>query len=144
MKHYSFVLIAAAFLFLSFTSGKPALNGTWKIVHEEIVRNGKSTFNIKNDKNSGLKTWSDNYFMFVSSEVNGLQVSGTYGGGTYELSGNNYIEHIQHHVAPNFRGMTLKMKLEVKGDTVVQIYPCDNSFYYDKNNCIIQKYVRLD
>jgi hypothetical protein len=32
----------------------------------------------------------------------------------------------------------------MKGDTLIQVYPCDDSFYYDINNCVIQKYVRVD
>ncbi len=42
------------------------------------------------------------------------------------------------------RGITLKLYLEMKGDTVIQILPCDDSHYYDKDNCVIQKYVRVD
>jgi hypothetical protein len=144
MKLKSLFLIVTVFVLLSFKTEKTKLNGTYKIVSEEVVRNGESTFNVKNDKNSGLKTWSDKYFMFVSSSIVGSQISNTFGGGTYELSGNNYTENIQHHVAPNYRGITLKLYLEMKGDTVIQIYPCDDSFYYDKNNCVIQKYVRVD
>lgn len=144
MKLKSLILLAVVFALFGFKTEKPTLNGTWKIVSEEIVRNGESTFNIKNDKNSGLKTWSDKYFMFVSSSVTGLQISHSFGGGTYELSGNEYIEHCQYHVAPNYRGIILKLNLEIKGDTVIQIFPCDDSFYYDKNNCVIQKYERVD
>jgi hypothetical protein len=144
MKLKSLILIAVVFALLSFKTEKTKLNGTYKIVSEEIVRNGDSTFNIKNDKNNGLKTWSDKYFMFVSSSVVGSQISNTFGGGTYELSGNNYVEQCDYHVAPNYRGITLKLHLEMKGDTVIQIYPCDDSFYYDKNNCVIQKYVKVD
>jgi hypothetical protein len=132
------------FWHFGFKTEKTKLNGTYKIVSEEIVRNGKSNFNIKNDKNNGLKTWSDKYFMFVSSSVAGSQISNTFGGGTYELTGNNYTENIQYHVASNYRGITLKLYLEMKGDTVIQIFPCDDSHYYDVNNCVIQKYVKVD
>jgi len=144
MKLKPIFLIVLIFVLFGFKTEKSKLNGTWKIVSEEIISNGKSTFNVKNDKNNGLKTWSDKYFMFVSSTVIGSQISNTFGGGTYELSGNKYIEHCDYHVAPNYRGIELKLYLEIKGDTVIQIFPCDDSFYYDKNNCNIQKYVRVD
>ena len=144
MKLNSLILPALVFVLFSFNSEKTKLNGTFKIISEEVVRNGKSTFHIKNDKNNGLKTWSDKYFMFVSSSITGSQISNTFGGGTYELSGNNYTENIEYHVSPYFRGNSLKLNLEIKGDTVIQIYPCDDSFYYDRNNCIIHKYVRVD
>jgi hypothetical protein len=113
-------------------------------VSEEIVRNGKSNFTIHDHKNNGLKTWSDQYFLFVNTNSEGAQPQSSFGGGTYELSGNKYTEHIEHHVAPNYRGITLRLHLEIKGDTIIQIFPCDASYYYDKNNCVIQKYVRVD
>lgn len=144
MKLKSLLLVAAFTALFGFKPEKPKINGTYKIVYEEVIRNGKSTFNVKNDNNNGLKTWSDKYFMFVSSSVAGSQISNTFGGGTYELTGNNYTENIQYHVASNYRGITLKLHLEIKGDTVVQIFPCDDSHYYDKENCVIQKYVRVD
>ena len=144
MKLKSLILVVAITALFGFKTEKPKLNGTYKIVSEEIVSDGESTFTIKNDKNNGLKTWSDKYFMFVNSSTSGTQVSSSFGGGTYELSGNAYTENIQHHVAPNYRGITLKLYLEIKSDTVIQIYPCDDSFYYDKDNCNIQKYVRVD
>ena len=144
MKLKTIILVFTAISLLGFKTEKTKLNGTYKVVSEEIVRNGESTFNLKNDNNSGLKTWSDKYFMFVSSSVNGSQISHSFGGGTYNLSGNEYTEQCDYHVAPNYRGITLKLYLEIKGDTVIQIYPCDDSHYYDINNCVIQKYVRVD
>ncbi|MGE0019521.1 MAG: hypothetical protein AB7S72_07635 [Draconibacterium sp.] len=144
MNLKTIILVFTAIFLLGFKTEKTKLNGTFKILSEEIVRNGESTITINNDKNNGLKTWSDKYFMFVNSSTIGTQVSSSFGGGTYELSGNAYTENIEHHVSPNFRGITLKLHLEIKGDTVIQIYPCDDSFYYDKSNCVIQKYVRVD
>ena len=144
MKIKSFFLIVTIISLFGFKTEKTKLNGTYKIVSEEVVRDGKSIFNIKNEKNSGLKTWSDKYFMFVSSSVTGSQISNSFGGGTYELSGNAYTENIQYHVAPNYRGISLKLFVEMKGDTVIQIFPCDDSFFYDVNNCVIQKYVKVD
>lgn len=144
MKLKAIILFFTAIFLLGFKTEKTQLNGTYKIVSEEIVRNGTSTFNLKNEQNHGLKTWSDKYFMFVSSSIVGSQISHSFGGGTYNLSGNEYTEQCDYHVAPNYRGITLKLHLEMKGDTVIQIYPCDDSFYYDKNNCVIQKYIRVD
>jgi hypothetical protein len=144
MKLKSIILLAVITALFGFKTEKTKLNGTYKIVSEEIVNNGESNFTIHDHKNNGLKTWSDNYFLFVNTNSKGSQTQSSFGGGTYELSGYEYTENIEHHVAPNYRGITLKLHFEIKGDTVIQIYPCDDSFYYDKNNCVIQKYVRVD
>jgi hypothetical protein len=144
MKTKSILLIVSILFLFGFKTEKQKLNGTWKIVSEEIIRNGESNIKFKNENDGGLKTWSDSYFMFISNTKIGNQNSSSYGAGTYELSGNNYTENIQYHVAPNFRNISLKLNLEMKGDTLIQVYPCDDSFYYDINNCVIQKYVRVD
>ncbi len=144
MKLKSLLLLAVVFALFSFKTEKTRINGTYRIVSEEIVSGGKGTFTIYDDENNGLKTWSDKYFLFVNTNKKGSQPQNSFGGGTYELSGNDYTENIQHHVARNFRDISLKLHLEMKGDTLIQIYPCDDSFYYDKNNCVIQKYVRVD
>ena len=127
-----------------FKSEKAKLNGTWKIVSQEVIRNGESTVLVKDENNSGLKTWSDKYYMFVGKSVNGQMISQTFGGGRYELSGTDYTEYCDYHVAPNYRGRILHLYLEIKGDTLMQAYPCDNNFNYDKDNCTIEKYVRVD
>ena len=144
MKLKSLILIAVVFALLSFKTEKNKLNGTWKIVSQVIISSGQKNKISYNHQNSGLKTWSDKYFMFVSNEKNGSQTQNYYGAGTYELSGNAYVENIQYHVAPNYRGLSLKLNLEIKGDTLIQIYPVDDNYNYDKNNCNIQKYVRVD
>ena len=55
MKLKSLILIALVFALFSFKTEKTKLNGTYKIVSEEIVRQGESTYSIKTEKNNGLK-----------------------------------------------------------------------------------------
>ncbi len=145
MNPKSLVLLAIIFTLISFKSENPTLKGTWKGVSQEIIRNGISNMTIL-DKTSGgqLKTWSDQYFLFVGHTIAGSQIQHAYGGGTYELSGTQYTETIQYHISPNFRGRTVNLYLEIKGDTLIQIYPVDNKFHYDKDNCNVEKYIRLD
>ena len=144
MKLKVFILLAVIFSLLSFKTEKTKLNGTWKIVSQEYIRNGVSTIEVKNENNSGLKTWSDSYYRFVSSQINGSMISNSFGGGKYELSGSEYTEYCEYHVAPNYHGRILKLYLEINGDTLMQVSPCDDNFNYDINNCTIEKYVRVD
>lgn len=137
------LLLLQAFAFYSCTAEKTKINGTYRFASEEFVNNGQSTFRLYDKNESGLKTWSDKYVLWVNSNPRG-EGGGELGGGTYQLNGNHYTENFQHHASISFRGVSLKMYLELKGDTIIQIWPCDADFNYDKNNCVIHKYVRVD
>ncbi len=145
MKLKTLVLFALVFTLFSFKSDKFKLNGTWKLVSQEYVRNGNHQMVIQDQLNGEqLKTWSDKYFMFVGKYVNGMQLQQSFGGGTYNLSGNVYTEDIEFHSTASLRGRTMMLHLELKGDTLLQIFPTDADGYYDKNNCNIEKYIRAD
>ncbi|MBN2663666.1 MAG: hypothetical protein JXR68_08440 [Bacteroidales bacterium] len=137
MKLKSLLAIAVIFMLVSFKGENTEIKGTWKAISIETNRNGMKVIrNYENDNEGQLKTWSDNYFLFVGS--------GTFGGGTYELSGTHYSEKFQYHVAQGYPGSEIKMLLEMKGDTLIQTYPVDDNFIPNKNNCNIEKYVRVD
>lgn len=145
MKLKTLILLALVFTLFSFKSDKLKLNGTWKLVSQEYVRNGNHQMVIQDQLNGEqLKTWSDKYFMFVGKYVNGMQLQQSFGGGTYNLSGNVYSEDIQYHSSASLRGRTMTLYLELKGDTLLQIFPTDANGYYDKDNCNIEKYIRAD
>lgn len=145
MKLKTLILLALVFTLFSFKSDKLKLNGTWKLVSQEYVRNGHHQMVIQDQLNGEqLKTWSDKYFMFVGKYVNGMQLQQSFGGGTYNLSGNVYSEDIQYHSSASLRGRTMTLYLELKGDTLLQIFPTDANGYYDKDNCNIEKYIRAD
>ena len=145
MKIKTFLLIAVTFVLISFSADKTKLNGTWEVVSFEVIRDGTATM-IKSgdDDGSQIKTWSNQHFIFVGKFTNEDKVQHNFGGGTYNLKGNHYSEQIQYHASPLSVGKTVKMLLELKNDTLIQIFPVDENWNYDKNNCQIEKYVRLD
>ena len=74
MKLKTLILFALVFTLFSFKSDKLKLNGTWKLISQNLVRNGKSNVAITDQVNGEvLKTWSDKYFMFVGKSNNGFQ-----------------------------------------------------------------------
>ncbi|KOH43186.1 hypothetical protein [Sunxiuqinia dokdonensis] len=145
MKFKSLFLLVVVFTLFSFSGGKSKLNGTWKLVSQDLVRNGQSHLSILEDVNgSQLKTWSDKHFMFVGNSFSGNQLQQSFGGGTYDLSKNIYTETVQYHNVASFRGQKVQQFLEIKGDTLYQIFPFGGIENYDENNCNIEKYIRLD
>ncbi len=134
------------FLFVYQTrSQEIAIVGTWKQVSMEIIENGHSTTNVTNSGNGEqLKSWSKDYFLFAGKSINLNQVSRSFGNGTYSLVGNHYTEDINVHVSPAYEGIKLKLHLEIKGDTLIQIFPVKYDWTYDKANCWIEKFVRVE
>ena len=142
-------LILISFFFALFAfqtrSQEISIAGTWKQVCMEIIENGRSTTNVTNSRNGEqLKSWSKEYFLFAGKTINHNEVSRSFGNGTYSLVGNNYTEDINVHVSPNYEGIKLKLHLEIKGDTLIQIFPVKYDWTYDKSNCWIEKFVRVE
>lgn len=122
---------------------KNQLNGTWKIQGFTIINNGNKTdFDLS--KGSQIKMWSDKHFIFVGIYNEGNQAQNNFGGGTYTLDGNHYTERIDYFTVPANIGNSVRILLEFKNDTLIQIYPADADWKVDKNNYQIEKYVKID
>ena len=87
--------------------------------------------------------WSKENFSFVWRVAINDSLMDNYGGGTYTLDGNHYIENVLYHRAKNLLG-SIKMLIEVKGDSLIQTWPTDENWQIDKSNYNIEKYIRLD
>ena len=117
--------------------------GTWKMVALQSFSGDTLKVNESlNDSNSQIKVWTPNYFMFVGIYNADSTSQDNYGGGTYKLDGINYEENIQYHSYKEYIGKTIKLLLELKGDTLVQTFPVDNLWKPEKIY-YIEKYIRL-
>ncbi len=145
MKKIICLSLVISLLSLSCTKEKQSpLEGTWKLVHEyqksgdEIL--GEFPVDITG---SEIKIWSGNHFIFVGRFEQDSVVSDTYGGGTYKLEGDNYEETIEFHSYPDFLGQTMKILLEINGDTITQTFPVDDNGHVDKSEYYIEKWVSI-
>lgn len=82
--------------------------------------------------------------MFVGCSKQDTTIADNYGGGNYSLEGNHYIEDISYHVNKAYIGAKPKMIMEIKGDSLIQRWPANNSWQIDEHNYNIEKYIRLD
>ena len=140
------VIILSTILLFSCQSHQPnhEIVGTWKLVSFTIVNNGKAKINVPdNGKIEQLKSWSKESFVFAGKTTNNNIVSYSYGNGKYTLQGNHYKEDIKVHISPLYEGKDLKLYMEISGDTLTQIFPVKNDWSYDKENCWIEKYIRI-
>jgi hypothetical protein len=120
------------------------LEGTWNLVYAKSIGSDsmKSQFKL-NYAGSQMKIWSKNHFAFVGLFRQKSTVLDNFGGGTYKLSGNQYVESYLYNAAEDEVEMDVKMLLEIKHDTLVQTWPADDNGNIDPKAYNIEKYVRF-
>lgn len=140
-------LLTAAFLVITGCKTKEESNpieGAWNLFYVKNVVNDKvvSEFPITY-QGSDIKIWTKEHWCFVGRYVQDTVHSDNYGGGTYTISGNVYVENIEYHAHKSYVGQKIKMLMTVKSDTLIQIWPMDDKGDIDKSNCHVERYIRL-
>ena len=90
-----------------------------------------------------IKIWSGNHFICVGKYKNGDQFQNNFACGTFTLGGKKYGEDIQYHATKSAVGSKVNMSMEVKGDTLIQSWPVDDSGKIDNYLSSGEKYVRI-
>jgi hypothetical protein len=124
---------------------KSSIEGAWQLVNARSMVGDKimSEFPI-NYTGSELKIWTKTHWTFVSRYKQDSTFSDEFGGGTYKLDGNKYEENVVYHFYKPYIGKNLKMLLEIKNDTLTQIYPLDKNGNIFKLEYSIEKYIRIE
>jgi hypothetical protein len=116
------------------------LEGAWQVVSWKAISADTVQWELGvNITGTEMKIWSDNYFNFVGRYTMDDSTQFNYGGGSYKLDGNKYEENL---IYPETA--TVKLLLEIRNDTVIQTWPCDENWKTDKSNYYIQKLIRKD
>ena len=117
------------------TYTKPSVIGSWQLLSEEIRIGGHAypTFDTKTRKM--MKIFNDTHFVFVSignerprfssyllTDAEKIVAFDNFGGGggryTYE---NGFLtEHVEYMNYPNYEGESIKFKVTIDGDTLIQ------------------------
>ena len=116
-------------------SPEQSLAGSWQLMHEEIRINRKiiPTFNPATHKM--MKLFNDTHFAFVSNgdkrprftsyqltpeeKVIAFENFGG-GGGRYTFADGYLTEHIEYMNYPNYEGESIRFKITIDGDTMIQ------------------------
>ena len=134
---------------LSVLSRDPALsspiNGTWQLISGTIITKGSSSVTDYTKGQQMIKIINDSHFAFLSHDLNPPADSSNHfdaGGGSYTLSGDQYIEHLDYYKDRNWEGKTFTFTVTVQNDTLTQkgIEKVDKEGI---DRIIIEKYVRL-
>ena len=119
--------------------------GAWNLVYMKNISSDKLNWKFPGEyTGSDVKIWTKDHFIFVGQFKHDTTIVDNYGGGTYTLNGNRYEETILYHARADWVGSTLKMLLEVKGDSLIQTWPVNDNWQIDKSNYSFEKYVRLE
>ena len=118
------------------------IEGAWKTILSQKIASGTIATLISSDsKYTEMKVWTKDYYAYVGNQGLGSYSFG--GSGTYKLNGNLYEEKIIFSPVGSTQGFTAKLILEIKNDTLTQIWPVDDAGKYDKQNYSIIKMVRM-
>lgn len=125
------------------------IQGAWKWVSFEYMVGDtiKWSKTALSPENSGIKMWSDDYFIAVYRIESDTAFKYSYSGGTYKLDKNKYEETIIYHDMinqPELVGTKEMMLLQIRNDTLIQTYPVDENGELLKHYTIIEKFIRLD
>ena len=126
---------------------KSSIEGAWNLVYAQKVSADTIEWEFPKDFPGGseLKIWSKGYVLYYGHwKMDSAVIDGGGGGPYKKLNGNIFEESIQYFSVPSVVGSHVRMLLEIKNDTLVQIYPVDENGQIDKSNYREQKRVRLD
>jgi hypothetical protein len=120
--------------------------GAWQLVQVQNEVDGKKevTFPVATWTGSQIKMWSEKHWSIIGEWTQDKLRGDIYGGGTYTINGNQYNETVMYHNGKAYIGKTLKMTLELKNDTLIQIYqPVDSTGRQIEKTFSIEKYTQL-
>ena len=118
--------------------------GAWQLHYFKRISADTLTFEVIGYvTGTNMKVWSGKNFISVGNLKEDSVYRDNYAAGTYKLNGIFYEEHIQYHVNKSYIDKTIKMVLQIKGDTLIQIWPVRDDGTIDKRNYSVEKYVRI-
>ena len=146
MKNTLLICLVIPILLGSCTQEKVSpMEGAWKLAYEYEISGDNTTLLFPGtSKGSEIKMWSGDRWALVGVFIQDSTLTDNYGGGKFTLEGTNYQEIVQYHSATEYLGQTVKLFLEIKYDTLTQIWPVDDDGEIIKSHYYMEKWVRMD
>lgn len=145
MKKHILICLIIPILIGSCTQEKASLmEGAWKLAYEYEI-SGDSTILLfpGTSKGSEIKMWTGDRWALVGVFIQDSTLTDNFGGGKFTLEGTNYQEIVQYHSATEYLGQTVKLFLEIKNDTLTQIWPVDDEGEIIRSHYYMEKWVRM-
>ena len=121
------------------------MEGAWKLAYEYEYKGDNSTMIFPgSSEGSEIKLWSGDRWALVGVFIEDSTVTDNFGGGKFTLEGTNYQEIVEFHSATEYLGQTVKLFLEIRNDTLIQIWPVDEYGEPVKSHYYMEKWVRME
>jgi hypothetical protein len=146
MKKIYTLFLLIPLLFGSCTQEKNSpMEGAWKLAYEYEVKGESSTLIFPGtSQGSEIKMWSGDSWALVGVFIEDSIVTDNFGGGKFTLEGANYQEIVEYHSATEYLGQTVKLFLEIKNDTLTQIWPVDEAGEPVRSHYYMEKWVKFE
>ena len=126
---------------------KSPIIGAWQVISWQRIADDTLMWKLGVDyTGTEMKIWSGNYFNFVGRYVRNRDTTiiDNYGGGTYKLDGIHCEVRYLYSYERSLVGTSQRLLMEIKNDTLIQTWPCDENWQIDKSNHNIVKLIRKD
>lgn len=128
MNRYTYLLITCICFCLacngdSDRSSAVPIVGTWKLLTGTLIEKGDTTVTDYTVKLEMIKVINATHFSFLNHDRNhGKDSTASFsaGGGTYTLTGDEYVEHLEYCSDRQWEGHDFKFRVEVTNDTLIQ------------------------
>ena len=120
------------------------MDGAWRLAYEIEVKGNESTILFPGtSKGIETKLWSGDRWALVGVFAEDTVLTDVFAGGKFTIEGNDYREIVEYHSAPEYLGQTVKLFLEIKGDTLIQYWPVDEQGEPIQSHYYMEKWVRF-
>jgi len=121
------------------------MEGAWKLAYEYEVSGDNTTLLFPGvSQGSEIKMWSGDSWALVGVFIEDSTFTDNFGGGKFTIDGTDYQEIVGYHSAKEYLGQTVKLFLEIKNDTLTQIWPVDDQGEPVKSHYYMEKWVRFE
>ena len=119
------------------------MEGAWKLAYEYEVKGDHTTLLYPGStRGIEIKMWAGDRWALAGVFVEDSVLTDVFAGGKFTIDGTDYREIVEFHSAPEYLGQTVKLFLEIKGDTLTQYWPVDEPGEPIKSHYYMEKWVR--
>lgn len=121
------------------------IEGTWQLLSETKIEKGDTTFTPASPTIPMVKILNKSHFTFLRHDLlKGKDSTALFvaGGGRYELTGDQYTEHLEYCSARDWENNDFHFTVTIEGDTLVQ-QGQEKIEGTDIDRIIIEKYSRV-
>jgi len=145
MKRVIFLSLLISLIIVSCTQEKKSpIEGAWQLAGWKNMAGDTLVWEFPgNYTGSDIVIFSEHHVLSVGRFKKDTTYMDNYVGAKYTLDGNHYEATLLYFPKTEMVGHIGKQILEIRNDTLVKTYPCDNNWKIIRSNYNIEKYIRL-